>query len=107
LENEVVAEFRLALTVAVAARVELGLGFWGDLWPVAIEEIVGAVVGRAVCGSGAAYAAGGRWAGPEGAELAGTGKEPMGHEEEVAVGEEDARENAGSRTRPIARCVAW
>jgi hypothetical protein len=54
LENEVVAEFRLALTVAVAARVELGLGFWGDLWPTAIEEIVGAVVGRAVCGSGAA-----------------------------------------------------
>jgi hypothetical protein len=35
-----VSDGGLAVTVTAAPRVELGLGVWGNLWPMAIEEVV-------------------------------------------------------------------
>jgi hypothetical protein len=45
--------------VIAAPRVELGLRIWGDLWSVAIEEVMGVVVGGGAVSEW--------WAGLEGA----------------------------------------
>jgi hypothetical protein len=43
----VVARDKLAPTVIATLGVELGLGVLGNLWPVAIEEIMRAAMGTA------------------------------------------------------------
>jgi hypothetical protein len=52
---------RAVQAVAAVPYVELGLGFWGDLWSTTIEEVMGATMAVAVDGSGgAASMVGGR-----------------------------------------------
>jgi hypothetical protein len=48
----VVARDKLAPTVIVTLGVELGLGVLGNLWPVAIEEIMRAAMGTAAARRG-------------------------------------------------------